>query len=68
VKVDHEMLDRLRIAVYSRSALSGSWPDSFGAAIAIPHGSLLNDVGLFPVAKWPPFGSLSRLRYAAPSS
>src|ERR1700730_3928499 len=31
VKVDHEMLDRLRIAVYCRSPLLWSWPDSFGS-------------------------------------
>ena len=31
-EVDDEMLDRLRIAGYCRSALLWSWPDSFGAA------------------------------------
>ena len=66
VKVDHEMLDRLRIAVYCRSALSRSWPDSFCAAIGIPRGSLLNDVGLFPGGKVAAFWKLAEIEIRRP--
>jgi hypothetical protein len=61
VKVDHEML-----GCGLRSALSGSWPDSFCAAIGIPRGSLLNDVRLFSGGKVAAFWKLVEIEIRRP--
>jgi hypothetical protein len=43
-----------------------SWPDSFGAAIGIPRGSLLNDVGLFSGGKVAAFWKLVEIEIRRP--